>query len=403
MSTEQQELPTFAPDSKEEIQKPSVKPSISKDSIWVRATCLLLLCCQNCIAILAIKYNSRLSSDDGLKSLSTIVIALVECIKVVVCLLYLLVVNRGFGGLFSELKAEIVDKPLETAKLLVPSLLYVVQNNLLFVAVSNLDPGAYQVTSQLKTLVTALFAILILGKKITFLEWVSLFLLVIGCSVVQFDAAGSRSGFEEENQMLGFISTVLASVLSGFCGIYIELLLKSSTPNLAVRNIQLGAPGFVLALLVAYMQDQNKIFENGAFQGFTWMTWTVVCLHALGGFLVAAVMLYADNISKCFAMALSLIVSSLASVPLFDSRLSIAFACGSTTVVAATMMYSKLPLPSPAAVFSWCSAAFAGRRSDPSAGDYQLVALEPTDQQTLQIPPQSSSSSEPFRSSHEQV
>ncbi len=39
------------------------------------------------------------------------------------------------------------------------------------------------------------------------------------------------------------------------------------------------------------------------------MTWTVVCLHALGGFLVAAVMLYADNISKCFAMALSLIVS----------------------------------------------------------------------------------------------
>ena len=39
------------------------------------------------------------------------------------------------------------------------------------------------------------------------------------------------------------------------------------------------------------------------------MTWTVACLHALGGFLVAAVMLYADNISKCFAMALSLVVS----------------------------------------------------------------------------------------------
>ena len=90
----------------------------------------------------------------------------VECIKVAACLLYLLVINRGFSGLFCELKAEIVDKPLETAKLLVPSLLYVVQNNLLFVAVSNLDPGAYQVTSQLKTLVTALFAILILGVSV---------------------------------------------------------------------------------------------------------------------------------------------------------------------------------------------------------------------------------------------
>ena len=60
-----------------------------------------------------------------------------------------------------RLKYEI-DKPLESGKLLIPSLLYVAQNNLLFHAVSNLDPGTYQVTSQLKTLITALFAVLIL-------------------------------------------------------------------------------------------------------------------------------------------------------------------------------------------------------------------------------------------------
>jgi solute carrier family 35 (UDP-sugar transporter), member A1/2/3 len=65
--------------------------------------------------------------------------------------------------LCDELKAEIIDKPIDSVKLLVPSLLYVVQNNLLFVAVSNLDPGTYQVTSQLKTLATALFAVAILG------------------------------------------------------------------------------------------------------------------------------------------------------------------------------------------------------------------------------------------------
>ena len=49
----------------------------SKDSLRVRLTCLFLLCFQNCTAILAIKYNSRVVADDGLKSLSTIVIALV--------------------------------------------------------------------------------------------------------------------------------------------------------------------------------------------------------------------------------------------------------------------------------------------------------------------------------------
>ena len=51
---------------------------ISKDMLWVRLTCLFLLCFQNCTAILAIKYNSRVFATDGLKSLSTVVISLVN-------------------------------------------------------------------------------------------------------------------------------------------------------------------------------------------------------------------------------------------------------------------------------------------------------------------------------------
>lgn len=51
---------------------------ISKDALWVRLTCLFLLCFQNCTAILAIKYNSRVVAEDGLKSLSTVVIAVVS-------------------------------------------------------------------------------------------------------------------------------------------------------------------------------------------------------------------------------------------------------------------------------------------------------------------------------------
>ena len=52
-------------------------PTLQKDSVWIRLTCLLLLCTQNCTATLAIKFNSRLASPDGLKSLSTVIITLV--------------------------------------------------------------------------------------------------------------------------------------------------------------------------------------------------------------------------------------------------------------------------------------------------------------------------------------
>ena len=44
---------------------------------------------------------------------------------------------------------EIVFKPRETAKLIVPSGLYAMQNNLLYLALSNLDAATYQVSRQL--------------------------------------------------------------------------------------------------------------------------------------------------------------------------------------------------------------------------------------------------------------
>ena len=44
---------------------------------------------------------------------------------------------------------EIVCKPRETAKLIIPSGLYAMQNNLLYLALSNLDAATYQVSGQL--------------------------------------------------------------------------------------------------------------------------------------------------------------------------------------------------------------------------------------------------------------
>ena len=44
-------------------------------------------------------------------------------------------------------RREIVCQPRESAKMLVPAALYTLQNNLLFLAVSNLDAATYQVFS----------------------------------------------------------------------------------------------------------------------------------------------------------------------------------------------------------------------------------------------------------------
>ena len=51
----------------------------------------------------------------------------------------------SFTHLAKLLNTEVLSKPKETAKLLIPALLYTVQNNLLFLALTNLDAATYQV------------------------------------------------------------------------------------------------------------------------------------------------------------------------------------------------------------------------------------------------------------------
>lgn len=48
-------------------------------------------------------------------------------------------------SLYRELDADIFKKPYDTLKVGVPALLYVIQNNLLFLALSALDAATYQV------------------------------------------------------------------------------------------------------------------------------------------------------------------------------------------------------------------------------------------------------------------
>lgn len=56
--------------------------------------------------------------------------------------------RRGIRGLLAEISVDILSKKLETAKMMVPCFLYFIQNNLLLVAVANLEPPVYYVVSQ---------------------------------------------------------------------------------------------------------------------------------------------------------------------------------------------------------------------------------------------------------------
>ena len=64
-----------------------------------------------------------------------------------------------------KLHRDLVANWKDTMMLGVPGALYLAQNNILFIALSHLDAATFQITYQLKILTTAVFSVLMLGRR----------------------------------------------------------------------------------------------------------------------------------------------------------------------------------------------------------------------------------------------
>lgn len=276
----------------------------------------------------------------------------------------------------------------ESWKLAIPALLYTLQNTLQYVAVSNLDAATFQVTYQLKILTTAMFSVLMLGRSLSPRKWLSLLVLVIGVSIVQLPGyttesvtmeslrdsdskvwprslveiqelgshaaahltrrSGSYEGIKEDrgmvapemNNSVGLAAVLIACALSGFAGVSFEKILKESTnknTSLWVRNCQLSIWSLFPALFLGvFWKDGEIIAKTGFFAGYNWVVWAAIIFQAMGGVIVALVINYADNIAKNFATSISIVLSCVVSVALFEFKVT-----GSVSV---TLFFSPLPV-----------------------------------------------------------
>ncbi|KAM4605094.1 solute carrier family 35 member A3b isoform 2-T2 [Polymixia lowei] len=303
-----------------------------------------VLVVQTTSLVLTMRY-SRTLKEDGPRYLASSAVVSAEVLKIFACtLLVFREQNFSLRGLNRLLKEEVVNKPMETMKLAIPAGIYTLQNNLLYVALSNLDAATYQVTYQLKILTTALFSVSMLGKRLGLYQWLSLLILMAGVALVQWPT-DSVSGTKQEpltagSQLVGVMAVLTACLSSGFAGVYFEKILKQTKQSVWVRNIQLGVFGFAFGLMGMLVYDGQKVRELGMFQGYNGVTCTVVVLQALGGLVIAAVIKYADNILKGFATSLSIIMSTLISYFwLEDFDPTSVFFLGAMLVIAATFLY----------------------------------------------------------------
>ncbi|XP_065576976.1 UDP-N-acetylglucosamine transporter-like isoform X4 [Artemia franciscana] len=269
-----------------------------------------------------------------------------ELVKLFTCLLIVFKEeDSSLGKVKIAIHEQIIRQPMDTLKVCIPSLIYVVQNNLLYLAASNLDAATYQVTYQLKILTAALFTVTILRRKLISTQWLSLVVLVTGVALVQLADQPTKPGEANANQskVIGFSAAIAACFLSGFAGIYFEKILKGSNVSVWMRNIQLSFLSLPFGLVTCVINDYTQLKEKGFFYGYDGFVWYLVVLQATGGLIVAAVVKYADNILKGFATSLAIILSCIASVYIFDFHLTLQFAFGTSLVIGSVFLYGYVP------------------------------------------------------------
>ena len=142
---------------------------------WLKWASLGLLVFQNSGVFLMMRYTR---SVDGPLYLTTVTVWLAEVCKGLICTAILLISQLcgggGWGGFVAQVHEEVWVQRRETLRLAVPAACYTVQNNLLYLAVTHMSAAGSQVLYQSKTLSTALFSVVMLGKQFKAVQWVRL-------------------------------------------------------------------------------------------------------------------------------------------------------------------------------------------------------------------------------------
>lgn len=263
-------------------------------------SCLALLL----FSVAATLFTEASKSGDGTYSYNTFLIPLtVEATKMTASVV-LLVVLRMNGR-----DHPISFAPKKFASFSLPALCYFVSNNCMFYIIKELGPTTFQLTNNLKVLTTGVLMRVFLGRKLTWIRWKALLLLVIGSTVTQLR---TDSSFPHGSR-LGFVYVVINSFAAGAGGVLSELLLKGREQSTAVdsihwQNIQLYFFGMLFGMLsLVSSSTTNQVGHTTLYEGFNNWAYATVASLTVCGLLVSFILKYLDNFAKCFVAALSIL------------------------------------------------------------------------------------------------
>ncbi|THU60655.1 hypothetical protein C4D60_Mb07t15080 [Musa balbisiana] len=122
----------------------------------------------------------------------------------------------------------------------IPSIIYLVHNNVQFATLTYVDPSTYQIMGNLKIVTTGILFRFFLRRRLTTLQWMAIVLLTVGTTTSQVKGcreASCDSLFSAPIQ--GYMLGLLSACLSALASVYTEYLMKKNNDSLYWQNVQL--------------------------------------------------------------------------------------------------------------------------------------------------------------------
>ena len=113
---------------------------------FMKHVSLVLLTLQNVTSILLLRY---VRTTTGPRFINSTAVVVSEMQKTIFSIALVINEERNVIKAFKLIYEKIIRQPYDTFKTGIPALLYTLQNNLLFIAISNLDAATFQVISKL--------------------------------------------------------------------------------------------------------------------------------------------------------------------------------------------------------------------------------------------------------------
>jgi drug/metabolite transporter (DMT)-like permease len=243
----------------------------------------------------------------------------------------------------------------------VPALLYALNNALLFAIVSSIRPVLFQLLSTTKTVFTAILFRLVLRRVLTLTQQAAVVLLAAGAGVSRLggcDAAGeSGSGYGSgdfvapliSSEWVGVLLTLVTCFASSLSGVINEALLKKDgyLHSLFLQNSLLYAWGLLINGVAIAVRNHEDIARDGFFAGYSASVVLLICVNAIMGMSISAVLKHCDNLVRVFAHVCAMLLSMLIDAAATELKPTAELVLAVVIVAGSAVVYAREGAPQP--------------------------------------------------------